>query len=245
LIQFIPKFRTRVRDKIVCFRLVLLFVIFLIHCTTVGLHHNTKRESINFGKAAKLRLCVYKDTNLSEETVNGLLVDWQTELNLYSIEVLPVKVMNWKREHFFMDSELEDLLKIPLEEPCDRFVLFLGTNVWDSIFDLLPIGGTVLGAVEGLTATRGYIIADYFSLNQIFSPPSGTIVHEGYHLFGCEHALLLTECYNRILTLKQEHQKKEVKDSFFPAMNFKKQLFLDRNSVNRQIRKKLTRAKDR
>ncbi len=209
-------------------------VLFLYGCTTVGLHYPPVIDSINFGKPVDLNLCVYKDTPLSKAQVLSIVNDWSIELHRYSIHLKLVKINNWKREHFFLSSELEDLLHVPLEEPCDRFVLFLSTTVFDSLFDLVPIG-TILGAVEGYTSTKGYIIADYFSLNQIFSSPSSTMIHEGYHLFGCNHAILLTDCYTRILALKKTytHSKSQ---SFFPAMNFQKEIFSNRKSVNDRLR---------
>ncbi len=63
----------------------------------------------------------------------------------------------------------------------------------------------VLGALETTTHTRGYVVSSFGSLNQLLSSPSGTAVHEFYHLLGCTHALSKSACYKQIRTLKRQY----------------------------------------
>ena len=99
----------------------------------------------------------------------------------------------------------------------------VGRHLGDTLWSLaLP---EVLGAVETTTHTHGYVVSSLGSLNQILSSPSGTAVHEFYHLLGCTHALSKSGCYEQIRALKR-HYSSDI--DFFPGLSETGELILSR-----------------
>ena len=74
----------------------------------------------------------------------------------------------------------------------------------------------VHGAVESISNTRGFVKSKYTSLLQIlFTSPSSTMIHEGYHLLGCPHMLFKDECYKIILDAKNKNFANTKEDKIF------------------------------
>ncbi|EQA46055.1 hypothetical protein LEP1GSC050_2365 [Leptospira broomii serovar Hurstbridge str. 5399] len=220
----------------------LLFYVLLEDCTTVGFHRESIRTREDFGKLQTIRVCVWKDENVSKERVSSLIEAWNDELALYKLKADVSQVKVWNRPGWTGFAILEELYKAELPENCDRIIAFAGVRMTDFFYQIaqiilafffIPVP-EVLGAVDGYTGTRGYILAHTFSINQLFwASPSDTIVHEGYHLLGCGHALFLSKCYTRIKELKDSNLSGAAQtDHFFPAVNPKGGYFLERKDVN-------------
>ena len=90
-----------------------------------------------------------------------------------------------------------------------------------------------LGSVDTVTHTRGYIFADVESWNQKVTPPTEAVVHETYHLLGCDHEYTMTPCYERIAQLKAAARlNRESGYDFFPTYTLRGQLIMRRNEVD-------------
>jgi len=198
-------------------------------CTTVGVH-TPELEKIDFGPPATLRVCLLKTEDTPDARVGALLDAVNAEFAQYDIAVAVPWVRPWKRPGFSTRSILTDLMRTPLEPPCDRLVGLVDRHVGDFIWGLvLP---EVLGAVDDVTATRGYVVATWGSVNQVTMTPEETMVHEFYHLVGCPHGLTLTKCYPRIAALKQAN----VPDNdFFPGVAQQKSFLLTRSQAQAAI----------
>jgi hypothetical protein len=181
-------------------------------CTTVGVH-TAEVAKIDYGEPVTVRVCVLKTDDTPHLRVDSLVKAINREFAQYNIAVDVPWVRPWKRPGFSVDPILADLLKQPLEPPCDRLVGVVDRHIGDFLWGLaLP---EVLGAVDDLTATRGYVVATWGSLNQIFMTPEQAAVHEFYHLVGCPHGMTLSKCYPRIAALKQAAVAGE---DFFPGV---------------------------
>lgn len=181
-------------------------------CTTVGVH-TAEIAKIDYGPPVTVRVCVLKTDDTPHLRVDSLLKAVNREFAQYNIAVDVPWVRPWKRPGYFVETILEDLMRRPLEQPCDRLVGLVDRHVGDFVWGLaMP---EVLGAVDDVTATRGYVVATWGSLNQIFMTPEQAAVHEFYHLVGCPHGMTLTKCYPRIAALKQAAVSDE---DFFPGV---------------------------
>jgi len=122
---------------------------------------------------------------------------------------------------------MEDLTRRELDPSCDRLMAFVDRNAADFLWSLVM--PEVLGAVDDATHTRGYIVANQVSLNQLFQSPGETAVHEFYHLLGCPHARTLQNCYDRIAALKQQFVTGA---DFFPSVGVDGTPLLTRKAVD-------------
>jgi hypothetical protein len=53
-----------------------------------------------------------------------------------------------------------------------------------------------------------------------FAGPESNAVHEGYHLLGCGHGLVMDDCYEQIRTMKIiAVQERERGNDFFPTIS--------------------------
>jgi hypothetical protein len=175
--------------------------------------HTADVATIDYGPPVTVRVCVLRTGDTPEERVGSLLAAVNAEFAQYGIVVEVPWVQPWQRPGFFVGTILEDLLRRPLEPPCDRLVGLIDRHAGDVLWGLaLP---EVLGAVDDLTATRGYVVATWGSVNQIAMTPEQVTVHEFYHLLGCPHGMTLGKCYPRIAALKQAVVPGE---DFFPGI---------------------------
>jgi len=181
-------------------------------CTTIGLSNPILRSQLDFGDTKELKLCVLYDPDIPNSWVLNLLENLEQELKLYKIQLKPKLLKEYKRPAFFSTDILETIIqkeKVPLG--CDRIMAFFKRNFLD--FFLALFTPEIQGAVETSTRTRGFIYADYLSPNIIFGfTPSSTLIHETYHFLGCDHHLIMNECYYKIL-----YSKKHYSGNFFPS----------------------------
>lgn len=199
---------------------------------------------MDFSPAAKLRVCFFRESDVSQETVAELAKAWAAELALYQIALETASVRTVERPGFFGSAILRSLMAVPLEAPCDRLVYLHGRSAGDVLYEAgalvvmvgIGIKLEVHGAVETVTGTRGYVKAKYQELFQtIFRSPSSTLVHEGYHLLGCGHALRLDKCYEHIRKLKALVKQVPPDEDFFPALTSDGQAFVTRAQVNEEL----------
>jgi hypothetical protein len=172
----------------------------LSDCTTVGMQ-TQERARIDYGPPLDLRVCFLAAPHVSVERVYQLVDAVNQEFEPYAITVVVPWVQPWTRAGFTEESLIDDVARRPLPAPCDRLVALVDRNAGDFFWGLLL--PEVLGAVEDVTNTHGYVVANVGSLNQVFDDPGNTAVHEFYHLLGCPHAATLSECYHRIAELKR------------------------------------------
>jgi hypothetical protein len=182
-------------------------------CTTVGVH-TAARESVDYGPPATVRVCLLQAADIPPERAEALKRTVREEFAQYGLNIEVPWVREWTRPGFQVGSIMRDLLERPLEPPCDRLFGLVDRHAGDFAWGLvLP---EILGAVDEVTATRGYAVATFGSLNQLVSTPEQTIVHEFYHLFGCPHGVTLSDCYPKIAALKAAAQPEA---DFFPGVS--------------------------
>jgi len=213
----------------------------LIGCgTTVGFHNTRARNGIDFGPPLALHVCYLHEKDVSLEQVGWLHNAWKKELRLYEIRLVNSSVIEVTRPGFTGGSVLNHLLALPLNAPCDRIVYLAGRTTGDLLYEL---GSIVLmlftglkielyGVVETRTHTRGFVKAKYTGLIQLLATsPKRTLIHEGYHLLGCPHALSLKGCYAIIRELKSSLSLHPDSD-FFPGVTRESEPILSREEVN-------------
>ncbi len=217
------------KKKIIANFFLISNFIFLFSCTTIGFHDSKKRNSIDFGKTKKLRLCIYYDVKIPQTRIQSLIQELTQELNLYKIHITIGLKKEYNRKHFFTEDSLNSLLKEKLPFECDRIMALFPRNIFDFLLAIpLP---EILGVVETYTRTRGLVYADYFTPNILLgATPAKTFIHETYHMLGCDHALIMNECYLRIQKAKQLNSRGE----FFPSFGENEEIiFLSHEEVNR------------
>lgn len=210
--------------------LALLLVLFVASCTTVGAH-SARRQAVDYGPMATLRVCVLQAEGVSDARVAELIVAARRELAPYGIGVAVPWIRPWERQGFGHEALFEDIVRRPLEPPCDRLLAFVGRDARDFLWGLaLP---EVLGQVDDATHTRGFVVATRASLNQLFLPPAKVTVHEFYHLLGCPHSGSLDKCYARIAGLKRATRPGA---DFFPGVDAQGRWLLTREETNELLR---------
>jgi hypothetical protein len=208
-------------------------------CTTIGRHRPEVLETMNFGPPEEVRFCVLLDADISQTYAEKLLAAWNTdEGKNYNLFVRPVSFENHKRGGFTARGILEDLVKVPLGDGCDRIIFFVGRDYRDTLlwaaglFVPLPTV-EVRGAVDDSTGTHGFVVAALAHpddlLNDMFFSREKVTVHELYHFLGCPHGYIMDECYESIRQLKETYRTLKAQGfyktigepSFFPSRNLK------------------------
>jgi len=211
-----------------------LLVFVLSGCTAVGFHSAVARAQHDFGVPDTVRLCLYLDEGISEDTARGLIEEsWSEEAQLYGLHVTVASVTRWRRPAFTVDGILAALQREPLATGCDRVFALIGRHAGDVLWGLfLP---EVLGAVNDETLTHGYAVVQRATLNQILSSPTDVVRHELYHLLGCDAHFRMRRCYEQIARLKR--WKQENRSDFFPAWDLLgQQLLVSREAVNARLK---------
>lgn len=194
------------------FLFYLTFILFFLSCTTVGFHNKSKLQTLDFGEEKELKLCLYYDPEISKSRLANLISNLSKELELYKIKLTVTQKKEYKRKYFFTEDSLQLLLQEKLPKNCDRILALFPRTIWDFLL-AIPFP-EILGVVETYTRTRGLVYADYFTPNILFgATPTRILVHESYHLLGCDHALWMDECYLRIQYAKQLYNNSQ----FFPS----------------------------
>ena len=213
---------------------VFALVACLCACTSVGVR--TQNDYANdYGSSAQLRVCFLRANGVSPQRVDQLVAAVNEEFKTYGIEIVVPWVRSWERPGFGHDSLLDDVVARELEPPCDRLVALVDRNAGDALWGLLM--PEVLGSVDDATHTRGFIVANRASVNQLFMPPSKVTVHEFYHLLGCPHARTLTNCYAQIERIKRQINTRH--PEFFPGIDGNGTLLVTRDEANDVLRQTL------
>jgi hypothetical protein len=211
-----------------------LFLTLLVQgCTSMGAPDPVARASHDFGPRDSVRVCLYLDRGIDEKAGRDLIARaWQSEADLYGLDVEVVRVQPWRRPAFQMDGILAHLRRVPLTAPCDRVLALVGRNVGDFLWAF--VGPEVLGAVNDESLTHGYVVARWGSVNQLFMPPEDVMRHEIYHLLGCGEHNDMPGCYARIERLKA--WKRTSGSDFFPAWDLiDRRILHTRAEVNARV----------
>lgn len=205
--------------------------LFLSSCTTIGFHNPAKRNALDFGPEKKLKFCIYYDPKISDTRIQSLIEALSKELKLYKIQVQVAIKKEYPRKYFFTEDSLNLLMNEELPRECDRIMALFPRNIFDFLL-AIPFP-EILGVVETYTRTRGLIYADYFTPNLLLgATPSRTFIHETYHLLGCDHALIMNECYERIQKAKNLNSNYP----FFPSFGENEIIiFLNHEEVNNTL----------
>ena len=223
------------------FTLSFSIILLLSSCTTIGFHKKSIRNQIDFGNPETLRVCFFKEPDVTQKDIDKIVSAWNKELNLYNISLENAKTETIKRPGFFNSDVFFFLFTQKLQPPCDRMVYLRGRTFKDFAFEFVSIGFMLVsglkletyGAVETITNSRGFIRARYMQLFQsIFTSPKSTMVHEGYHLLGCGHSLTKTKCYAQIRKLKYLMQTADHENDFFPILTERGKFLSSRDAVN-------------
>lgn len=211
--------------------LALLTLAFLSGCSTVGVHHAPARNSMDFGPREEIRICLYAEDGISEDDALRIMAPVQNEFTAYGVDISIPWVRPWTRDGFFSGGIFAAVAMQQLEAPCDRLLTLVGRNAGDVLWGL--VGAEVLGAVDLATHTRGYVVGKRASINQLLQSPSDVAVHETYHLLGCSHNLVLSDCYGRIRELKQlTRDNRSAGNDFFAAITAKGKPVLNRRQAD-------------
>lgn len=228
-------------------RLSIAFLLLSIHCTTIGFHEDSIRNSMEFGQMREIKVCTISENGIEAEEIVSLFSYWNEELKLYALRAIYVDQGKMDRPGLTGFDILAYLYTVPLTRECDRILYLKGRQWKDLIYEFFTLGifagigikVEMQGAIETHTNTRGYIKAKYIStLQLLFTSPKSTLVHEGYHLLGCGHQLFMQACYEDILKLKSLSAQPEVEAGFFPSRTNSGDLFLRRQEVNGVFYKK-------
>jgi hypothetical protein len=180
--------------------------------TSIGIDQSSYRSQIDFGKPRTVKVCAVLDNEVTQENAQDTLVKYWNdgEANKYNLTLDIVSYSQKDRplsEYFSWDIA-NDVAKMPIPPQCDRVMYFIGRNFADVLWSIPEIVGApeVLGWVDDATMTRGFVIAQYGSLNQVLMgawfSPAQVARHETYHLLGCGHDLTMHACYEKIRNAK-------------------------------------------
>ena len=188
------------------------------------------------GQPVALRVCIYKDHNVSMGRVHKIAAALRKEFAPYGLDIQVSEVVEWERASFRHNGILKDIAQRPMPQSADRILALVGRDARDFLWGiLLP---EVLGAVETRTYTRGFVVAQLGSLNQLlaFQSPSAAAVHEFYHLLGCTHADDSRTIVAKIERLKGlALQNRRSGRDFFPAVSSKGHIYFTRSDVDAQF----------
>ena len=215
--------------------LLTLFFLFP-SCTMIGVHDMESVQNSDFGPREELRVCIYKDVNISEEQAQEIIAEMKDEFAQFNIDIQVPWMTDWERPGFTWDEILTDVASRPLEAPCDRQFAMVGRDFKDFIWGVIMPEWH--GAVETHTMTKGFAVAELGSLNQLatLKSPKAIATHEIYHFLGCGHDLHADACYAQISRIKGAARKNRAMGrDFFPSMNFDGKTFWNRKEINRQF----------
>jgi hypothetical protein len=214
-----------------------LILIGLAGCTRMGPSGVLpKAADLNPGPDVAVRVCMYQDVNVSDRQAAGIIAAIQKEFAPYGLIVHVPVVKPWRRPSFQVDGILRDIASRPLDPHVDRIFALVGRDVRDFLWGaVLP---EVLGAVETRTHTKGFVVAEMGSLNQLlsFRSPAAAAVHEFYHLLGCAHGDDSQAIAAKIAHLKRlAVENRQSGRDFFPGIGSQGRIYLSRRAVDRQF----------
>jgi hypothetical protein len=217
---------------------IILFILLqIINCTTIGFHNKNELKNYQFSDEVIYKFCILKEESISDFRIDSLIEDLSIELQMYNIKLDAKVLSNFSRPAFTTKNIYRVISSLPLPENCDRLMVFLNRNLFDFLIHIIM--PEVMGLVEGDTRTRGYIYADYLSINILVGgTPSNILIHENYHFLGCNHNIIMNECYKSIFEHRKEaslNYKKEI--DFFPSLWQNFFFIKKREQVNSYIKK--------
>lgn len=216
--------------------LITLLIFSLSGCSTVSTVGNQLPDTPDYGPTVPLRVCVLRDVNLDPKDARGILASLKTHFAPYGLDLTFPRVQEWQRPAFRHSGILQDVARRPLEAPCDRLLALVGRDVRDFMWGLLL--PEVLGAVETRTYSKGYVVAEAGSFNQLltFTSPGEAAAHEMYHLLGVPHGDDGASVRRRIAHIKQlAADNHSAGRDFFPAVTFRGKVYLTRRDVDRRF----------
>lgn len=188
------------------------------------------------GPRVELRICIYKDMNVSDQRAASIIKAIQKEFARFGLVIKAPTVRAWRRPSFEHQGILRDISRHPLEPPFDRIFALVGRNMGDFIWgSLLP---EILGAVETRTHTKGFVVAEIGSLNQLLTlqSPEQAAIHEFYHMLGVNHQDSVRTIIGKIARLKRSAIENRLSGrDFFPGVSTSGKLFLSRHAVDRHF----------
>ncbi|MHB8881426.1 MAG: hypothetical protein ACYC69_07950 [Thermodesulfovibrionales bacterium] len=199
-------------------------------CSTLGLPQQDRLEQIDYGEPEIIRFCILRDDGVAQAKVDELIEAIRLELGQYAIKLDIPWTRPWKRPGFWIKDIHADLAARPLEEPCDRLLVFAGTRTGDFF-----LGAQTYGSVETTTRTKGFVFAEWYSIVEFltFYSPKSVAVHESYHLLGCKHDVTMERCYDQLKRIKASaSQQRKAGNDFFPGVGENDQLLTSRDEVN-------------
>ena len=203
-------------------------------CTSIG--PSGVQPDIDLGPAVEVRVGIYKDINVTDQQAAGIIAALQKEFAQYGLIIRVPYIREWQRPAFKHQGILRDIAERPLEPPVDRILALVGRDMGDFLWgSLLP---EVLGAVETRTHTKGYVVAEIGSLNQLltFKSPQKAAVHEFYHMLGIDHMDGRQTINKKISRLKGlAIENRQSGRDFFPGIGANGNLYLSRKAVNHQF----------
>lgn len=214
-------------------KLFLLIVVFLfVGCASyIGKPDQGLMDKGFSGAPEPLRIGIYVDRSIEGYRTDKIIEALKTEFAPYGIKVEIPWIRPWERKGFRAYELMTNIAKLPLEFPCDRILVIIGRHAGDVAWGLfLP---EILGAVEDVTRTKGYVVGEIGSINQVLMTPTDTAVHEVYHMLGCEDSQSGWGVHNKTTTMRKLAQENRQKkgQNFFPSMSEKGQIFWNRKDV--------------
>lgn len=211
-----------------------LIMMTLTSCTSIG--PSGVLPDTDMGPRVELRVSIYKDVNVSDRRVASIIAAIQKEFAQYGLIIQVPSIKEWQRPCFKHQGILRDIAERPLEPPFDRSLALVGRDMGDFLWgSLLP---EILGAVETRTHTKGYVVAEIGSLNQLltFKSPQKAAVHEFYHMLGINHMDGRRTINKKIARLKRlSIENRQAGRDFFPGIGSNGDFYLSRHEVNRQF----------
>jgi len=220
--------------KILWQTIILFFTLY--GCTTVGVANKEALKNIDFGPPEKLRLCIYKDASISDKQAGEIIAALQKEFSQFGLEIEVPWIRAWKRPGFTGDEILNNFASCPLESPCDRLLALVGRSIGDFLWGIIM--PEVHGAVEDVSMTKGFAVAEIGSFNQLLSMSSAArlAIHETYHLLGCDHDIDAKPCYEKIARIKKIAGKSRLAGrDFFPSVGLDQRVLMSRLEVEKKL----------
>ena len=214
-----------------CFSILLISTI-ITGCATIGQHDPATMASIDFGPEDSLRICVLvDDEDTTHLKVDELFAAVNKEFGPYKLSVTVPWYKTWERPGRQDHWLIEKLAEMKLPAPCDRIMAIVGNT---SPTETKSSGGmTVLGSVDTVTHSRGFVVWEMDGMTRLLATPEAVMVHETYHMVGCEHNMPMKICYERINRLKTAARLNRVQGrQFFPTYSSRGQILYSREEVD-------------
>lgn len=208
---------------------LVLVVCIVAGCSSIGAPDKEMFSQIS-GPPEELRIGIYQDRELGDLETRAIIRGLQYEFVKYGININVPWIRPWTRTAFKSSELVKDIVKLPLEDSCDRILVIVGRNSDDFVWGLfLP---EMLGGVEDVTHTKGFVVGKVGSLNQAASgiSPVEAAIHEVSHMFGCADGDNGNTCFAKIASLRSYAKINRTvrKNDFFPCITNKNAIIWDR-----------------